>query len=96
MYTYDIQLNTCLIEEIEMLVRVNKGFLIAYERHGLQKLCEVLMVKRQTVYNIRNGKTQLSLPDAGRLSVALRVAWLNFLQWENIPPTGMTTKELTE
>lgn len=79
-----------------MLVRVNKGFLIAYERHSLKKLREVLMVKRQTIYNIRNGKTKLSLRDAARLHDELKIGWVNFKQYEDVLPAGMTTKELTE
>jgi transcriptional regulator with XRE-family HTH domain len=75
-----------------MLVRVNKGLLIAYERCGLERLSEVLGVTNQTIYNYRNGKRQLSLSDAGRLSIALRVAWLNFLQWEEVPTVSVAKK----
>jgi transcriptional regulator with XRE-family HTH domain len=79
-----------------MLVRVNKGFLIAFERYGLERLCDVMMVKRQSIYNIRNGKTQLSLGDAARLHDELKIGWVNFKQYETVVPAGMVNKEITE
>lgn len=76
-----------------MIVRVNKGFLIAFERQGVEKLCEAMRVKKQTIYNIRNGKTQLSLNDAAMLSYTFRIAFNNFRQWEEVAPAGLTRRE---